>query len=347
MLAPTCAAGCLAHACEPAHVDGHAADSRRHRAHAHDREAGRVGSRACTPASDAHAQTELGAGVVVAAGGAAHGRARAMCVPHCMASPPRWRWGGAGPQALQSALLLLLLLSLLSWNCGVVAIAGAAAAVVLERTQTAPCWQAHGQMAPLQQAQARHGQATDVATHAQPLAVGQLPARVLLSTLQRAQEPEGRGQGRQLQDQQDQQLQQQIHEQLQEQQLQQQQQQQQTRHMQQHTQPEQMSRRGHAALVDAAKWAMQPLGGLSSDAASEALAEAVAALQRCVRRPLPGAHGAPAAAKARSVLRPEQQRSSARGGYWLGGGQPGTARRVGRQAEMLGALGEGLRLDYA
>eukprot|EP00955_Chlamydomonas_euryale_P102790 365444-Chlamydomonas_euryale.AAC.1 len=31
--------------------------------------------------------------------------------------------------------------------------------------------------------------------------------------------------------------------------------------------------------------------------------------------------GAPAAAKARSVLRPEQQRSSARGGYWLGGGQ--------------------------
>eukprot|EP00955_Chlamydomonas_euryale_P091265 364610-Chlamydomonas_euryale.AAC.3 len=33
--------------------------------------------------------------------------------------------------------------------------------------------------------------------------------------------------------------------------------------------------------------------------------------------------GAPAAAKARSVLKPERQRSSARGGYWLGGGQKG------------------------
>eukprot|EP00955_Chlamydomonas_euryale_P117601 366486-Chlamydomonas_euryale.AAC.6 len=34
-----------------------------------------------------------------------------------------------------------------------------------------------------------------------------------------------------------------------------------------------------------------------------------------------GMSGAPAAAKARSVLRPERQRSSARGGYWLGGGE--------------------------
>eukprot|EP00955_Chlamydomonas_euryale_P016741 178700-Chlamydomonas_euryale.AAC.1 len=34
-----------------------------------------------------------------------------------------------------------------------------------------------------------------------------------------------------------------------------------------------------------------------------------------------GMSGAPAAAKARSVLRPERQRSSARGRYWLGGGQ--------------------------